>query len=165
MHHAMEPSWSSYVLIGNDGGDLLPDESGVPLRIKSLDAFPSPPHTPRAVDGNFKTRWSGGVQRAAADFTIELEQPEHVGQLVISLGEFATDFAIRLRLEVSPDGSQWETVYLGDSALHAYYAAIRHPKEIPLVYPIGRDNVRFIRMRQLGWGTHDWSIAEVKVLN
>ena len=165
MHHAMEPSWSSYVLIGNDGGDLLPDESGAPLRIKSLDAFPSPPHTPRAVDGNLKTRWSGGVQRAAADFTIELEKPEHVGQLVISLGEFATDFAIRLRLEVSPDGSQWETVYLGDSALHAYYAAIRHPKEIPLVYPIGRDNVRFIRMRQLGWGTHDWSIAEVKVLN
>jgi len=105
------------------------------------------------------------VQRAAADFTIELEQPEHVGQLVISLGEFATDFAIRLRLEVSPDGSQWETVYLGDSALHAYYAAIRHPKEIPLVYPIGRDNVRFIRMRQLGWGTHDWSIAELRVLN
>jgi len=150
---------------GFDVGDLLPDESGVPLRIKSLDAFPSPPHTPRAVDGNLKTRWSGGVQRAAADFTIELEQPEHVGQLVISLGEFATDFAIRLRLEVSPDGSQWETVYLGDSALHAYYAAIRHPKEIPLVYPIGRDNVRFIRMRQLGWGTHDWSIAEVRVLN
>jgi len=164
MHHETHPAWSSYVLLGNDGGDLLPDQSGAPLPIKSLDAFPSAPHTPRAVDGDLKTRWSGGVQRSAADFTIELQKPEHVGQLVISLGPFATDFAVRLRLDISSDGSQWETVYLGDSALHAFYAAVRHPKEMPLVYPIARDNVRFVRLTQLGWGAHDWSIAEVKVL-
>jgi hypothetical protein len=65
---------------------------------------------------------------------------------------------------VSADGSKWETVYLGSTALHAYYAALRHPKQIPLVFPVNRDMVRFLRMKQLGWGTHDWSIAEVRVL-
>jgi hypothetical protein len=35
---------------------------------------------------------------------------------------------------------------------------------VPVVYPIDRDNVRFIRMQQIGWGKHDWSIAEVHVL-
>ena len=162
--HETHPSWSSYTLPASTTGDLLPDRIGDPVRIKGLHSFPSPPHTPRAIDGNLKTRWSGGVQRAAADFTIELEQPGRVGQVVTALGEFMTDFPIRLRLAVSPDGAQWETVHEGDTALHAYYAALRHPREVPVVIPVNRDNVRFIRLQQLGWGTHDWSIAEVQVL-
>jgi len=162
--HETHPSWSSYRLPARGGGaDLLPAPSGTPVPVKSFDAFPSPPHTPRTIDGSLKTRWSGGVQQAAADFTIELEQPGHVGQLVTDLGEFWTDFPVRLRLDVSNDGKTWETVYEGDTALHAYYAALRDPKTIPVVYPIERDGVRFIRMQQIGWGRHDWSIAEVHV--
>jgi hypothetical protein len=158
------PAWSSYWLPGNGGGDLLPDRTGESIPIKALDAYPSAPHTPRALDGNLKTRWSGGVQQAAADFTIELDRPQRVGQVVTDLGEFWADFPQRLRLSVSPDGVRWETVYTGDTALHAYYAALRHPKEVPVVYPINSENVRFIRLQQIGWGTHDWSIAEVHVL-
>ena len=163
--HEMHGSWSSYRLPANAGGDLVPDESGQPLRIKALDATPSAPHTPRTLDGDLETRWSGGIQgSAAADFTIELEQPSRVGQLVTDLGRYSTDFPMKLQLEVSPDGSQWDAVYVGDGALQTYYAALRHPKQVPVVYEIGRDNVRFIRMKQLGFGTHDWSIAEVRVL-
>ena len=162
--HETHPTWSSYTLPANNGGDLLPDRAGEPVRIKSLDAFPSPPNAPLAIDGNLKTRWSGGVQKNAADFTIELESPGRVNQLVIALGEFMTDFPMKLRLEVSADGATWDVVHFGDTALHGYYAAVRHPKEVPVVYPIGRDNVRFIRLTQLGWGTHDWSIPEVQVL-
>jgi hypothetical protein len=158
------PDWSSYRVPASAAGDLLPDASGTPLAIKSLDAFPSPPHAARAVDGDFRTRWSGGVQRAAADFTVELPQLERVHQAVLSLGEYYADFPLRLRLSISADGTQWDTVYDGDSALHAYYGALRHPKEIPLVYTIDRDNVRFIRFQQLGWGKRDWSIAEVQIL-
>jgi len=55
-------------------------------------------------------------------------------------------------------------VFLDSAALNAYYGAIRHPSQIPVVYPIGRDHVRFIRLTQLGWGMHDWSIPEVRVL-
>ena len=158
------PAWSSYWLPAYQGGDLLPDQKGDAIPIKALDAYPSPPHTPRAMDGNLKTRWSGGIQNSTADFTIELARPQHVGQVVTDLGEFWTDFPARLRLSISSDGTAWETVYTGDTALQAYYAALRHPKEIPVVYPIDRDNVRFVRFQQIGWGTHDWSIAEVRVL-
>jgi hypothetical protein len=104
------------------------------------------------------------VQNVAADFTIELERPEHVGQVVTDLAEFWTDFPVRLRLSVSADGVTWQTVYEGDAALNTYYAALRHPKLVPVVYAIGRDNVRFIRLQQVGWGKHDWSIPEVHVL-
>jgi hypothetical protein len=156
--------WTSYRLPASTAGDLLPDRRGEAIAIKSLDAFPSPPHTPRALDGNLRTRWSGGVQQSAADFTIELNEPQRVGQLVVDLGEFWTDFPQRLLIEVSADGLAWQAVFDGPTALHAYYGALRHPKEIPLVFALDRDHVRFIRMKQLGWGTHDWSIAEVHVL-
>jgi hypothetical protein len=156
--------WSSYTIPASGRGDLLPDRAGEPIAIKALTAFPSQPNAPRALDGNLKTRWSGGIQQSAADFTIELESAGRVNQLVIALGEFMTDFPINLRLDVSPDGTNWDVVHFGSTALHAYYAALRHPKEVPVVYPIGRDNVRFIRLTQLGWGTHDWSIPEVQIL-
>jgi hypothetical protein len=158
------PTWSSYRVPAHGGGDLLPDEAGTPLSIESLDAYPSPPHTPRAVDGNYSTRWSGGVQHSTADFTIELDRPQHVGQLVTCLGEFWTDFPARLRVSVSPDGKTWETAFEGDTALQAYYGALRHPKTVPLVFALNRDGVRFIRLQQIGWHSHDWSIAEVRVL-
>ena len=105
---------------------------------------------------------SGGP-RSAADFTIELDRLGRVGQLVTDLGEFWTDFPIRVRLDVSPDGSRWDTVYLGDTALHAYYGALRHPRQAPIVFTVNRDNVRFIRLTQLGWGAHDWSSRGVRV--
>ncbi|HET7695042.1 MAG TPA: discoidin domain-containing protein [Vicinamibacterales bacterium] len=161
--HETHPTWSSYTLPRSDRGALVPAASGDTLRIRSVDAFPSPPNAPRAVDGSLATRWSGGVQKGAADFTIELEEPGRVNQVVTYLGEFWTDFPKQLRLEVSPDKSAWETVHMGDTALQAYYGALRHPRELPLVFPIGKDNVRYIRLTQLGWGTHDWSIAEVRV--
>lgn len=157
-------AWSSYRLPANGAPPDLPEVSGQPLAIKSVDSTPSPPHAPRAIDGSLKTRWSGGVQRSAADYTIELAEAGRVSQVVTELGEFVTDFPMRLQLDVSPDGTQWDTVYLADTFLQAYYAAVRHPATVPIVIPVNRDRVRFIRMKQLGWGKHDWSIAELRVL-
>ena len=159
-----EQEWSSYRIPAAPAGPAFPDRQGLPLRIKSLSTFPSPPHAGRALDGDLRTRWSGGVQQQSAEATIELESVGRVGQVVIELGGFATDFATRLRIDVSADGRTWETAWIGDTALHAYYAAVRHPREVPLVFPLNRDGVRFIRLSQVGFGTHDWSIAELHVL-
>ena len=155
-------AWSSYRIPMGHGAPP-PDRSGHPLAIKGLTAFPSQPHAVRAVDGDLSSRWSGGVQTGQADFTIELEQTTYVKQVIVELGPFMTDYAQRLRLDVSGDGASWQTIVLGDNALQAYYGALRHPKEIPIVLPIERDGVRFIRLQQTGWGTHDWSIAEIRV--
>ena len=159
----MRPGWSSYRLPTSHAVPL-PDRQGTPLRIRSLLTFPSPPHATRALDGNLTTRWSGGLQQQSADMTIELDAPTHVGQVVLDLGVFISDFPSRLQIEVSADGKAWEVAWVGDTALHAYYGALRHPREVPLVFPLNRDGVRFVRLRQTGFGTHDWSVAEVHVL-
>jgi hypothetical protein len=159
-----EDDWSSYRIPADPSPPVLPDRAGSPVTIKSLDTFPSPPHAARALDGDLRTRWSGGVQQQSADATIELEALTHVGQVVIDLGAFVTDFPARLRIDVSADGVAWDAAWTGDTALHAYFAAVRHPREMPLVFPLNRDGVRFIRLRQVGFGTHDWSIPELHVL-
>ena len=156
--------WSSYALPVSRASVAPPEPSGQPVAIKSVDSTPSPPHAPRAVDGNLKTRWSGGVQRAAADYTVELAEPGRVEQVVLELGEFITDFPEKLQLEVSTDGTVWDVAYSGGTALQAYFGALKYPRSVPLVIPVQRDHVRFVRMKQLGWGSHDWSIAELRVL-
>ena len=83
---------------------------------------------------------------------------------MIDLGVFMTDFPKRLQIDVSADGTSWEAAWAGDTALHAYYGAIRHPRELPLVFAVNRDAVRFIRLRQTESGKHDWSIPELHVL-
>jgi hypothetical protein len=158
------PTWSSYRLPAGEGGPQVPDESGRAIPIKALRVFPSQPHAVRAMDRDLTTRWSGGVQQSAADVMIELDHPTNVRQVVLDLGGFMTDFPMRLRIDVSADEARWDTAFFGDTVLQAYYGAVRHPREIPLVFPINRPRVRFIHLVQLGWGTHDWSIAEIKVL-
>ena len=103
------------------------------------------------------------MQRAAADYTVELAEPGRVEQVVLELGEFITDFPEKLQLEVSTDGTVWDVAYSGGTALQAYFGALKYPRSVPLVIPVQRDHVRFVRMKQLGWGSHDWSIAELRV--
>ncbi len=159
-----EADWSSYRVPQSVSAPDLPDRAGTPLRIKSLSTFPSPPHAYRALDGLLTTRWSGGPQEQSAEATIELEGPTHVGQVVIDQGEFVADFPMRLQIDVSADGAVWENAWTGDTAVHAYLGAIRHPREVPLVLPLNRDGVKFIRLRQVGFGKRDWSIAELHAL-
>ena len=82
---------------------------------------------------------------------------------MIDQGVFVGDYPRTLTIDVSADGGTWEPVWKGDTGLHAYFGALRHPKEVPLVLSLNRDNVRFIRLRQVGFGPRDWSIAELHV--
>jgi hypothetical protein len=164
VRHETHPQWSSYRLPTNTNSDTAPDQNGEPLAIKRIVSTSSPVGTSAMVDGKLDTRWSGGLQQSAADLTIELVEVARVGQLVTEMGAYWADVPTLLRIDVSPDGATWEAVYSGDTWLQSYHAAVRHPKSVPVVFPIQRDDVRFVRLTQLGRGTHDWSIAELRVL-
>jgi hypothetical protein len=110
------------------------------------------------------TRWSGGPQQQSSELTIELSNPGSVHQVVLDLGPYITDYPARLQIDVAVERDQWTTAWVGETALQAYFGAVRHPKQVPLVFQIDRANVRFVRLRQTGWGTHDWSVAELRVL-
>lgn len=159
----IEHDWSSYRVPRSANPADVPDVAGTPIPIKALVTFPSPPHAYRALDGDRGTRWSGGPQQQSAEATIELEAATRVGQVVINQGVFAADYPRVLQIDVSADGVTWQQAWRGDTGLQAYYGAIRHPRDVPLVLPLDRDGVRFIRLRQAGFGPRDWSIAELYV--
>jgi hypothetical protein len=160
----MEPDWSSYRIPSSvEVPDVAGQSAAAPLEITAVRSSASSTPAAAAVDGDVDTIWNGGPQRAAADFTIELREASRVSQLVMQLGAFAMNFPRRLHVEISQDGSKWETVYLGDTALQTYYAAIRHPKLVPLVFSIDRGGVRFIRLQQTGSAKYDWLIAGLEV--
>ena len=159
-----EAEWSSYLIPQGDAPAETPDPTGTPVRVKSVTASAGKAPAGRAIDGNLDTAWSAAKDTPDIVFTIELEESGAVGQVVVELAQYAADFPARLRIDVSPDGAQWSTVSSGSGALPAYYAGIRHPKEVPAVFPIGRDGVRFIRLEQTGTSARDWSIAELRVL-
>ena len=100
-----EETWSSYRLPRSAAVPDIPDRAGTSLPIKALSTIPSAPHASRALDGDLRTRWSGGGQQVFAEATIELERLSHVGQVVIDLGGFITDFPKRLQIDVSADGA------------------------------------------------------------
>jgi hypothetical protein len=159
-----ERDWSSYLVPQAGESNAPPEASGAPVRIKTVTASAERAPASRAIDGNLDTAWSGAKDTADIAFTIELDETGAVGQVVLDLAQHAAYFPARLLIDVSPDGSRWERVWSGSAPLHAYYAGIRHPKEVPVVFPIARDGVRFIRLEQTGTSPRDWAIAEARVL-
>jgi hypothetical protein len=161
----VERDWSSYRVPQSAPMPDLPDRSGTPVGIKSVSAVPNASAAARALDGDLTTTWwSGDVPTQSAVMTIELDAVTRVAQVVLALGIYGTDFPRDLRIDVSEDGVTWETAWTGRTALQTYYAAIRHPREIPIVIPMPRDRVRFIRLRQLELSKFTWGIAELEVL-
>jgi F5/8 type C domain len=160
-----EAAWSSYLIQSATVTERAADPAGTALRVASVTAASGKSPAARAIDGSMDTTWNGDKQNGTAKtFVVELAEPSHVSRLVLALGRYSSDFPARLRIAVSRDGSQWETVSDGSTALATYLAAIRYPKDVPVVFPIDRDNVRVIRLEQSGTRKADWSIAELCVL-
>jgi hypothetical protein len=157
-----EAGWSSYS-IPRGPQPAVAEETGTPLPIARVAASRGKSSPERAIDGNVDTSWNGDTQQTPVTFTIELNSPSAVAQVVLDLGPYFSEFPARLRIDVSNDGTRWDTAWTGSGALPVYHAAVRHPRRVPAVFPIGREDVRFIRLEQIGSSKADWSIAEVRV--
>jgi hypothetical protein len=161
----MESDWSSYRVPKSQAPPDVADKTGTPIPIKAFSATLGQASAALAIDGKMTTRWwTDDEIDVPAEITIELHSPARVGQVVMAIGAFMTDFPKRMQIDVSADGVAWETAWTGSPALIAYYGAVRHPRELPVVLPLNRDNVRFIRLRQMETGKFNWSILELQVL-
>jgi hypothetical protein len=167
----LEQEWSSYRVPQSMTTPDVPERAGTPIPIKSVAASPNPADARYVLDGNYLTAWRAAaagqgreVTPEAGEMTIELEQPSPVAQVVLDVGGLIADFPRKLQIDVSLDGSTWEPAWTGSAALHAYHGAIRHPRELPVVLPLNKGSVRFIRLRQPAFGKYPWSVTELHVL-
>lgn len=160
----MKPGWTSYELAMTGAAAPAPI-IGPALRVARIATTANAPDIGAVLDGDLDTRWHTQPQRGGESITLELERAQHVAAVVLCLGAYAGQYPRGLRLDVSPDGAHWTEVYTGGSALETYDAALRSPREIPIMLPVGRDGVRFVRLFQTGSDPQaGWTIVELRVI-
>ena len=176
-----EGTWITQ-LAARPGAKLVLEEAGrkmyalpgaaLPLEAKSSERLPirwlkatvNSDHVALAMDGREDTRWSSGPQNGTEVVTIDLGSTRFIDGLSMTIGPYASDYPRTLVIESSDDGYTWTPRWQGSSAAAAFAAAVRHPRERPLMFALPHLPARWLRLRQLGQDSVScWSIFELQV--
>ena len=156
--------WTGYELAAT--GAVAPEPpSGSPIPIAHIETTHNTADINAVLDGSLETRWHTQPQAGGETITIDVGRPQHIAAIVLSLGAYAGQYPRELHVDVSADSAIWTAVYTGGTALEAYDAALRAPREIPITLRIARDGVRYLRLRQTGREPRTgWTIVELHVI-
>jgi hypothetical protein len=139
--------------------------TGPELAVARIEATANNKDIGAVLDRDLDTRWHTVPQAGGETITVTLDRPQHVAAIVLCLGAYAGQYPRALEIEVSGDASAWTPVHRGGTALDTYDAAIRAPREIPITLPVQRDDVKFLRLRQIGQDhRRGWTIVELRVI-
>ena len=156
--------WTAYEIAPTNAVAPAP-VVGPALAVARIDASANAKDIGAVLDGDLDTRWHTVPQAGGETITVVLERPQHVSAIVLCLGTYASQYPRGLTVDVSPDAIAWTAVYTGGTALEAYDAALRSPREVPVTIPIRRDAVKFVRLRQTGTDPRrGWTIVELRVI-
>jgi F5/8 type C domain-containing protein len=148
-------------------GRSLSSESpslGAALPIKSIEVNVKKEEAAAMTDGDLQTRWDTGPQTGKEEVLIDLGTVRPITTVVLQLGPFNADFPRDLQIETSDDQRSWTEAWRGSTTILAFVTAVRDPRRVPLVFPLGNREARFIRLRQLGQDpTYYWSVAELSL--
>jgi hypothetical protein len=136
-----------------------------PIPIRGVSANRQAAEASRVIDGDLDTAWGSGIaQRGDEEMMIELERPEVVSQIVLSLASNSFGFPRDLVIETSIDGRQWTEVWRGQPVIETVRAALQSPGDVPVLMEFSPDQAAFVRLRQLGREPNiPWWIAELSV--
>lgn len=123
----------------------------------------------RARDGRTDTCWNTGMPQMSNMWVqVELQAPRPVAKIDVSLGKWVMDFPRGLQVDVSMDGTTWQTVRSPKSVGGMSYWEGTHPRFLvygdyfTLTFPA--TPARFVRMTLTE--SHPkfcWSIAELRI--
>ena len=154
--------WISYE-IAPTGVAAYPTPAGPSIRVAAISASTNPKDIGAVLDGDLDSRWHAARQQGRETITLDLGTAQAVRALVMCLGAYPGQYPRLLGVDVSPDGVSWTAIGIRVTALDTYDAAVRSPREVPVIIPIEREDVRFIRLRQIRIDSHGWSIVELRV--
>ena len=118
-----------------------------------------------ATDRDSSTRWFSGAQDMGQQLVLDLGAPRPLGGLIMRLGRYRSDFPRLLGIELSTDGQSWELVRGGPTDVEALRASFQDPETMPLVFDLGGETARYLRLRQMASEQEFyWSVAEVEVV-
>ena len=117
------------------------------------------------LDGARDTRWGCGIAEPGQQIAVDLGDVHTVVGIGHALGPFRNDAPRSLQVDVSIDGSTWQTVWSGLTAADALRAALDNPNQMELRLEWEPTSARYVRLTQTGDRTEDkaWSVAELRV--
>ena len=143
----------------------VPRLTGAPLPIQALHASVNEGALAAMTDDDRITRWhTQGPQSPANEMTIDLGDVRRATAVEMEIGGYILDFPRVLTVETSQDGTQWEQVWSGRTALTTFSAALEYPLDVPLRFPFEPREARFVKLRQTGRDeTFYWSVSRLRV--
>jgi hypothetical protein len=110
------------------------------------------------------TGWLTATQQGVEEFIGDAGNVRQIQGVVLSLGAWPGGFPRALSVLTSADGSQWEDAWNGDVAAIALRAALRDQRDVPIPLTFEARMARYVRLRQTGWSSVPWALAEFRVM-
>ena len=138
---------------------------GMPIPIRAVTTNANHHLVAYATDGDLESRWFSGPQLMGHELMLDLGATHRIGALVMQLGSHRMDFPRMLGIAVSQDRGEWELVRGWPTDDEAVRASFRDPVTMPMTFPLGGRDARYIRLRQMDNDpVFYWSVAELQVL-
>ena len=120
-----------------------------------LPAQPAPREPPAEPPLQTKVRDAG---RSVLEF--DVGKPHHLSAIAISVRRRYEEFAARLRIETSEDGTTWQESWLGWTGGMLVEAILSDPSVAPVRIPLAGVNARYVRV----YPASEWMKTELQVL-
>ena len=136
---------------------------GAAIPIVSVQAVRHDEDARLVFDGRIDTGWGDFPQRPDQWLIADLGSVHEVGGVTQAIGDYLLDFPQRLAIDLSSDGSQWQTVWEGPTAAQTFLAYVRAPRVGGLRFGFQPKPSRFVRLRQLESYRSLWRVSELTV--
>ena len=115
-------------------------------------------------DGDRQTGWLTPTQQGSEEFIADLGRSHPVSGIVLSLGAWPGGFPRTLSVLTSVNDAEWEEAWSGDVAALALQSAIADQRAVAITLPFNERDARYVRVRQVGWSSIPWAVAEFRAL-
>jgi len=156
------PGWTVYEIAAAPA--MVTPPLGPRLAIARVEASTNTRDIGAVLDGDLVSRWHAPNQLGQESIVVDLGSMERPAAVVLALGRYSSEYPRVLEVSISTNRSDWQTVWTGDTALAAYDAAVRSPRDVPLTIPLPGRDARYLRLAQIGSDPdRAWSVVELEV--
>ena len=137
----------------------------IPPEAWTVTANRNPSDLPLLMDDDLTTRWTTRRPKKTGDFLlVEFKEPERIDKVSLFMGDAEFDYAIRIRVESSLDGTQWRTFRRLYSPGEFTENLISSPLDLVQNIRLKGNKIKYLKIIQAGndralW----WSVAELKI--
>jgi hypothetical protein len=146
------------------GSDLRPPDEKDGVVLEGGRASLAEDQLALMSDADRQTGWLTPTQQGSEEFIADLGRSQAVSGIVLSLGAWPGGFPRTLSVLTSANDADWEEAWSGDIAALALQSAVADQRDVAITLPFRMRHARYIRVRQVGWSSIPWAVAEFRAL-